>query len=94
MSFGFAKQVTEADYQTVMATNPSIRIKNVCKFNWVRNRVEQVNYNDATESGSCLLLLSRVKQARRVYPLLTEAEWEYACRAGSVYLLSFGDDSF
>ena len=51
--------------------------------------VLQVTWNDAQEF--CLWLS---KKEGRTYRLATEAEWEFACRAGSGGLFSFGDDPF
>jgi len=72
-------EVTQAQYEAVMGTNPS-------KFKGATNPVEMVSWNDATEF--CKKLSEKTRQAVR---LPTEAEWEYACRAGSQTLFSFGD---
>ena len=57
--------------------------------------VESVSWLDAT--NFCARLTERERQAGRlpegkVYRLPTEAEWEYACRAGTTTRFSFGDD--
>jgi len=54
-----------------------------------------VSWNDAVKF--CELLTSRERLAGRikntqVYRLPTEAEWEYACRAGTTTAYTFGDD--
>ena len=49
--------------------------------------VEQVSWNDAVE------FCNRLSKSEGVeYRLPTEAEWEYACRAGATTAYSFGDD--
>ncbi|MCX5656031.1 MAG: formylglycine-generating enzyme family protein [Planctomycetota bacterium] len=72
-------EVTQAQYQAVMGTNPS-------NFKGATNPVETVSWNDATEF--CKKLSEKTRQAVR---LPTEAEWEYACRAGTATAFSFGD---
>jgi len=74
-----ATEVTQAQYQAVMGTNPS-------NFKGETNPVEMVSWNDATEF--CKKLSEKTRQAVR---LPTEAEWEYACRAGTATAFSFGD---
>ncbi len=56
---------------------------------WGRGRrpVIDVSWNDAREY--CQWLSERTGQR---YALLTEAQWEYACRAGSAAAYCFGDD--
>ncbi|MSU22034.1 MAG: formylglycine-generating enzyme family protein [Pedosphaera sp.] len=81
-------EVTQGDYANLMGKNPS-------HFQDDPNRpVEKVSYFDAV--AYCSALTQREVQAARLpsgyeYRLPSEAEWEYACRAGTTNLFSFGD---
>jgi formylglycine-generating enzyme required for sulfatase activity len=55
--------------------------------------VEQVSWDEAVEFCKRLSALPDEKKAGRVYRLPTEAEWEYACRAGSTTAFFFGNDT-
>lgn len=79
-------EVTQEQYEKVMGTNPS-------KFeDKKQNPVEMVNWNDAVAFCRKLSALPEEKKAGHVYRLPTEAEWDYACRAGTTTDYSFGDD--
>jgi formylglycine-generating enzyme required for sulfatase activity len=54
--------------------------------------VEQVSWNDAVEFCRRLSELPAENTARRRYGLPTEAQWEYACRAGTTTRWYSGDD--
>lgn len=67
--------VTQDQWQKVMGSNPS-------HFKGPQKPVEMVSWNDAQE------FLNKLGAG---YRLPTEAEWEYACRAGSTTRYCFGD---
>ena len=73
-------QVTQAQWQAVMKTNPS-------HFKGDNLPVENVSWNEAVSFCEKLS-----KQTGQTYRLPTEAEWEYACLAGSTGKYCFGDD--
>ncbi len=73
--------ITQAQYQEVMGKNPS-------DFKGDDQRpVECVSRDDAVEFCQRLS-----EQTGTEYRLPTEAEWEYACRAGTTTKYYFGDD--
>jgi formylglycine-generating enzyme required for sulfatase activity len=81
--------VTQAEYEAVMAANPA-RFKKR-QGGGPKHPVEQVSWEDAMEFCRRLSAQRVEKEAGRVYTLPTEAEWEYACRAGTMTPFSFGE---
>ena len=87
-------EVTRGQYEKVMGTNPSYFQKRVIgKSDSSMYPVDQVSWEYAVEFCKKLSELPEEKKAGRVYRLPTEAEWEYACRAGSKAAYSFGANS-
>jgi formylglycine-generating enzyme required for sulfatase activity len=82
-------EVTQAEYQKVMTKNPSFFGAN--NGGGPDHPVEQVKYGDTVEFCRKLTDLPAEKAAGRSYRLPTEAEWEYACRAGTGTAFHFGD---
>lgn len=75
-------EVTQAQWQAVMGAQPS-HFK-TCGGNCP---VENVSYDDVQEFLSKL----NARGDGNVYRLPTEAEWEYAARAGTTTVFAFGD---
>jgi formylglycine-generating enzyme required for sulfatase activity len=73
-------EVTQEEWQAVMGKNPSIRTKGA------RLPVTDVSWNDCQE-----FIKKLNANTKGGYRLPTEAEWEYACRAGTTTAYSFGD---
>lgn len=71
--------ITQEQWQAVMLSNPSL-------FSGLRRPVENVSWWDGVEFCDRLSQLTG-----KNYRLPTEAEWEYACRAGTQTLYSFGN---
>ena len=75
-------EVTQAEYAKVMGKKPS-----GSRTAGADSPMTRVSWDDAVEF--CKRLTAKESMT---YRLPTEAEWEYACRAGSTTRYSFGDD--
>ena len=75
-----ATEITQAQYEQVTGQNPSY-------FKGAQLPVDMVSWDDSVEF--CKKLSTKSGYAVK---LPTEAQWEYACRAGSKAKYCFGDD--
>ncbi|MBM3860215.1 MAG: formylglycine-generating enzyme family protein [Verrucomicrobia bacterium] len=73
-------EVTQEQWEQIMGDNPSY-------FKDPKNPVEQVNWEDCRD----FLAKLNKKVPGRAFRFPTEAEWEYACRAGSTNDYCFGN---
>jgi formylglycine-generating enzyme required for sulfatase activity len=81
--------VTQGQFEKVMGKNPSFfHSKNGGSPD---HPAEQVRWGDAREFCKKLSALPEERKAGRTYRLPSEAEWEYACRAGTASTFSVGD---
>jgi formylglycine-generating enzyme required for sulfatase activity len=90
-------EVTQGEYTRIMGSNPSwfaARGKGrdqVKGMDTRRSPVESVHWHDAALFCKKLSERPEEKKAGRVYRLPTDAEWEYACRAGTTTLFHYGN---
>ena len=71
--------ITQEQWEVVMGNNPS-------DIKGLKRPVEQVSWNNALE------FCQKISQKTgKIYRLPSEAEWEYACRAGTTTPFYFGD---
>jgi len=80
-------EVTQAQWQLIMGNNPS-------KFqNGDNYPVEQVSWDDICQAGGFLEKTNQLKPSGYSgFRLPTEAEWEYAARAGTQTRFYWGND--
>ena len=71
--------VTQAQWEAVIGENPS-------NFKGQRSPVESVSWNDVQA------FLKKINKGKASYQLPTEAQWEFACRAGTRTTYSFGNN--
>ena len=72
-------QVTQEQWQAIMGSNPSL-------FEGENLPVEQVSWED------CIAFCKKLSERTgRLCTLPSEAQWEYACRAGTTTTFSFGE---
>jgi uncharacterized protein (TIGR02996 family) len=89
--------VTQGQYEKVMGVNPSLlraggeREELVKGMDTSAFPVEGVSWDDAVEFCRRLSRLRDERRAGHTYRLPSEAEWEYACRAGTTAATFFGD---
>ncbi|MEH2303573.1 MAG: SUMF1/EgtB/PvdO family nonheme iron enzyme [Nostoc sp.] len=72
-------EITQVQYQAIMGNNPS-------NFKGEKRPVERVSWDDAVEFCQKLS-----QKTGKTYRLPSEAEWEYACRAGTKTPFYFGE---
>jgi serine/threonine-protein kinase len=75
-------EVTQQQWEAIMGNNPS-------RFKQLDDPVENVSWED------CQRFIAKLNEkcSGADFYLPTEAQWEYACRAGTTTRFSFGDDA-
>ena len=77
-------EVTQEEYEKIMGNNPS-------RFKGEKLPIETVSWNDAVEFCEALTKKELVPNAWK-FTLPSDAQWEYACRAGTTTIYSWGEN--
>jgi formylglycine-generating enzyme required for sulfatase activity len=80
--------VTQEEFQQICGWNPSYFTRT--RGGGPNHPVEQTSWDDAVEFCRKLMEVPDESAAARIYRLPTEAEWEFACRAGTKTPYAFG----
>ena len=80
-------EVTQGQFEAVMGTRPWEGRRRSRTWGKADVAADYISWDAATAFCAALS-----KKTGRTVRLPTEAEWEYACRAGTTTLYSFGDD--
>lgn len=88
-------EVTRGEWNKLMKSEPWLQDPNLAKLNKPSHPAARISWEEALEYCVQLTALgheSGTLPAEWIFTLPTEAQWEYACRAGSTARYCFGDD--
>lgn len=81
-------EVTQGQWQQIMGENPSSHTEGKVGMDPANHPVDTISWETVQE----FILKLNEKTETDIFRLPSEAEWEYACRAGTQTAYSFGDD--